>query len=241
MEKVNALEPREPELEAAATAYVEAVTALEPLLKEADDYYSQQDYKDDRMAKGRALHPRLVSAWNAFAKADERLRNDIDEIQDRHARARLVEIEKTEGIKDRYHVEAVMLTAKYVLRSQKASPPDVAAFVKSVDEYAAILKATDDYVAANKGAKIGSSFVRDAKTFLTTAKMLMRRVRDKVPTVRVTGADGVGAAHGWSRARRHASHGLQPARRQLQSRCQVLGRRRAVRQRMPAMRRCDAG
>jgi hypothetical protein len=181
VEKVNALEPREPELEAAATAFVEAVTALEPLLKEADDYYQQQDYKDDRMAKGRALHPRLVAAWNAFAKADERLRDDIDEIQDKQARTRLAEIEKTEGIKDRYHIEAIMLTAKYVMRAQKASPPDIGALTAAVSDYEAIVKATDEYTGANKDAKIGSSFVRDAKTFLTTAKMLMRRVRDKTP------------------------------------------------------------
>src|SRR5437763_9215724 len=61
VEKVVALEPRDAALEAAAAAYAEAVSQLEPLLKEADDYYRQEDYKDDRMAKGRALHPRLVA------------------------------------------------------------------------------------------------------------------------------------------------------------------------------------
>ena len=181
VEKTNALEPREPELETASSAYVTAVVALEPLLKEADDYYSQQDYKDDKMAKGRALHPRLVAAWDAFAKADEKLRKIVDEEQDKQARARLAEIERTEGIKDRYHVEAVMLSAKYVMRAQQASPPDLAAFIKAIEEYEAIVKATEDYAAENKGSKVGSSYVRDAKTFLTTAKMLMRRVRDKVP------------------------------------------------------------
>ena len=39
VEKANALEPRDVALEAAASAYVEAVSKLEPLLKEADDYY----------------------------------------------------------------------------------------------------------------------------------------------------------------------------------------------------------
>ncbi len=68
VEKANALEPRDAELEAAASAYADAVSKLEPLLKEADDYYKQEDYKDDRMAKGRAMHPRLVAAWDAFAE-----------------------------------------------------------------------------------------------------------------------------------------------------------------------------
>src|SRR5262245_19284614 len=118
VEKVNALEPRDAELEAAASAYVEAVSRLEPLLKEADDYYSQQDYKDDRMAKGRALHPRLVAAWDAFASADQKLRSGVEAINDRRAAERLAEIERSEGRKTRYHVEALMIHAKRVVRAQ---------------------------------------------------------------------------------------------------------------------------
>lgn len=181
VEKANALEPREAEFETLASAYVEAVVALEPLLKEADDYYSQEDYKDDRMAKGKALHPRLIAAWNAFATADEKLRADLDVLQDKDAARRLVEIEKTEGIKDRYHIEAVMISAKRLLRASTATPPDLAAITDALSGYEAILKATEDYAGATKGAKIGSSFVNDAKGFLTTSKQLMRRIRDKVP------------------------------------------------------------
>ncbi|MFN3745328.1 MAG: YiiG family protein [Hyphomicrobiaceae bacterium] len=181
VEKANALEPRDAELETAASNYAEAVGLLEGLLKEADDYYTQQNYKDDKMAKGRALHPRLVAAWDAFAQADQRLRAGIDELQDAMAAQRIAEIERTEGIKDRYHVEAVMLSAKRLMRAQTASPPDSKAIAKALEDYEAILKATEAYAEANKDAKIGSSFISTAKSFLTTAKQLMRRVRDKVP------------------------------------------------------------
>ena len=67
VEKANAMEPHDAAIETAATAYADAVSKLEPLLKETDDYYSQENYKDDKMAKGKALHPRLVAAWDAFA------------------------------------------------------------------------------------------------------------------------------------------------------------------------------
>jgi hypothetical protein len=179
-EAAAALEPREPTLDAAASAYVEAVVALEPLLKEADEYYSQENYKDDNMAKGKALHPRLVAAWDAFAKADQKLSADLDVLQDQEAARRLVQIEKTEGIKDRYHIEAVMISAKRLMRANDATPVDLAAIAEGLSNYEAILKATEEYGAANKDAKIGSSFVSEAKTFLTTAKQLMRRLRDKV-------------------------------------------------------------
>ena len=96
VEKANALEPRDAALEAAASAYVEAVSKLEPLLKEADDYYAQENYKDDRMAKGKALHPRLVAAWDAFASADKALAQRRRSHQ-RQARAGAARRDRAEG------------------------------------------------------------------------------------------------------------------------------------------------
>ena len=181
VEKANALEPHEAEFETAASAYVEAVVALEPLLKEADDYYSQEDYKDDRMAKGKALHPRLVAAWDAFASADKTLRGGVEAINDRRAAEKLAEIEQKEGRKTRYHVEALMINAKRVLRAQDAEKLDLAAITQAVNDYESIVKATEQISGADGDIKIGSFFMNNAKSFLTTSKQLMRRVRDKVP------------------------------------------------------------
>ncbi|MGV3633228.1 MAG: YiiG family protein, partial [Pseudorhodoplanes sp.] len=180
VEKANELEPRDAELEAAASAYADAVGKLEPLLKEADDYYQQEDYKDDKMAKGRALHPRLVAAWDAFATADTALRKGVESINDKRAAERLAAIEQSEGKKARYHVEATMIAAKRVLRSMEADKPDVATMTKAVNEYEALVKSTEQ-LAADSDAKIGSFFISNAKSFLTSAKQLMRRIRDKVP------------------------------------------------------------
>lgn len=181
VDKANALEPHDKDLEAAASAYVEAVVALEPLLKEADDYYEQENYKDDKMAKGKALHPRLVAAWTAFTGADQTLRNGIDVLQDKQAGEKLAEIERTEGRKERYHIQSLMMQAKRLMRTQKGDKPDLAKITAALGDYEAIAKATEAYAEANKGSKIGSSFVNDAKSLLVTAKQLMRRVRDKVP------------------------------------------------------------
>jgi len=95
VEKANAMEPHDTAIEAAATAYADAVSKLEPLLKETDDYYSQENYKDDKMAKGKALHPRLVAAWDAFASADQKLRGEVEAINDRRAQEKLAEIKKS--------------------------------------------------------------------------------------------------------------------------------------------------
>jgi hypothetical protein len=180
VEKANALEPRDAALEAAATAYADAVSKLEPLLKEADDYYEQENYKDDKMAKGKALHPRLVAAWGAFAAADKNLRSGVETIQDKQALAKLAEIEKSEGRKSRYYVEAVMINAKRVLRAQGGGKPDLAALTQAVNTYDDTIKAAEQ-ASGGDGKKIGSIFISNAKSFLTTAKQLMRRIRDKVP------------------------------------------------------------
>ena len=170
VEKANALEPRDAALEAAA--YADAVGRLEPLLKEADDYYKQENYKDDRMARGKALHPRLVAAWDQFASADRALRNGVEAVNDRRAAERLAEIEQKEGRKARYHVEALMIHAKRVLRAEEMRNPDLAAITQALNEYESLVGATEQISAADGGAKIGSFFIGDAKTFLVTAKQL---------------------------------------------------------------------
>lgn len=181
VEKANASEPHDADIEAAATAYVAAVSALEPLLKEADDYYEQENYKDDKMAKGKALHPRLVAAWDAFASADQKLRSGVEAVNDRRALARLADIEKSEGRTARYQIEALMIQAKRVLRAENADKPDVAAMTLAVNDYEDVVKAADQLAGSGSGAKIGSIFISNAKSYLVTAKQLMRRIRDKTP------------------------------------------------------------
>jgi hypothetical protein len=181
VEKANAMEPRDSAIEAAATAYVAAVTALEPLLKEADDYYSQENYKDDRMAKGKALHPRLVAAWNAFAMADQKLRAEVESINDRRALEKLAEIEKNEGKKTPYYIQALMIHAKRVLHTQETARPDLATLTQALADYEAAVKGAEQASGAGNGPKIGSFFMSNAKSYLVTGKQLMRRIRDHVP------------------------------------------------------------
>ena len=180
VEKANTLEPRDAALEAAASAYADAVGKLEPLLKEADDYYQQQDYKDDKMAKGRAMHPRLVAAWDAFAAADASLRNGVEAINDRRAAESLAEVEQKEGRKAAYHFHALMINAKRVLRTETSDKPDIAAITQAVAAFEELVKGAEGFSGDGPG-KIGSSLISSAKSFLVTSKQLMRRIRDKVP------------------------------------------------------------
>ena len=181
VEAANALAPHDAALEAAASAYADAVSRLEPLLKDADDYYTQENYKDDRMAKGKALHPKLVAAWDAFGAADKKLRAGVEAINDKRAQERLAGIESKEGRKVRYHVEALMIHAKRVLRAENADKPDIAAVTRALGDYEAAVKAMEEASGKDGDVKVGSIFVSAAKSYLTTAKQLMRRIRDRKP------------------------------------------------------------
>lgn len=181
VEKANAMEPRDAMLEAAAADYADAVSKLEPLLKEADDYYSAQNYKDDGMAKGRALHPRLVAAWDAFAIADQKLRDAVEVVNDRRALEKLAAIEHSEGRKAHYYVEALMIQAKRVLRAQETAAPDLTTITQALNDYEQAIKGAEQASAAGGDAKIGSFFMSNAKSYLVTGKQLMRRTRDRVP------------------------------------------------------------
>ena len=181
VDKANALEPHDADLEAAATAYATAATKLGLLLKEADDYYEQQDYKDDKMAKGKALHPQLVAAWDAFATADKNLRGGVEAINDKRAVEKLAAIEQSEGRKAHYHVQALMIQAKRLLRAEDMAKPDLAAINKALADYETIVKESEQFAAGGADGKIGSFFMNNAKSFLVTAKALMRRLRDHVP------------------------------------------------------------
>jgi hypothetical protein len=180
--KANAIEPHDAALEAAASAYADAAGALEGLLKEADDYYTQENYKDDKMAKGKALHPRLVAAWDTFESADRALRGEVEAINDRRALEKLAAIEASEGKKARYHVEALMINAKRVLRTVDTAQPDPGAMAQAIAGYEEIIKGAEGFTGSGLARdKIGSFFISNAKSFLVTAKQLMRRLRDHVP------------------------------------------------------------
>jgi hypothetical protein len=170
VEKANALKPRDATLESAASAYADAVGKLEPLLKEADDYYEQENYKDDKMAKGKALHPRLVAAWDAFAGADKTLRTGVEAIKDKRAAEQLAAIEAKEGRKVHYHIEALMIRAKRLLRAEDADKPDIAAITQALTEYETTVKAAEDASGKDGDAKLGSFFMNNAKSYLTSAK-----------------------------------------------------------------------
>lgn len=183
VKKHNDMSPKIPDLEQAGTAYAAAVTALVPLLKEADGYYDQKDYKDDKMAKGKQMHPKLVAAFDAYIKANKALYAALEVQQNKLDVASLAVVEKREGKKMLWHVKYTVMLAKRLLnKNGYPKKIDVEGYKKVLDEYAAAVKAmtsyADDHKADKKVSK-SSSYRNQTKNFLKATKELFRRARDK--------------------------------------------------------------
>ncbi|WP_394824105.1 YiiG family protein [Pendulispora albinea] len=188
IEKAKTMKPSIPELEAAGTAYAAAVTSGFPVLKDANDYYDQKNYKDDKMAKGRALHPQLVSAFEGFDKADKALRAQVDTLNRQVKERTLAKLEKTEGKKLAYWRSYTMLVAEDVVKLGDSHPLDKVDLPKltaKIDEYEKAVNELNNYIGAHKDEAdkfmMITALASEAKSFLVAAKELMRRVRDKVP------------------------------------------------------------
>lgn len=180
MAKAKAAKPSLPELEQAGDAYGAALTALVPVVSDAYTYYDQSNYKDDKMAKGMALHPKLVAAFEAFDKADDLLHPAVDTLNRQVKERELAAIEKAEGKKIPYWRGEVMLLAQDVVKlgdahkleslsaaapsspkaKAKAAPPhesqkyvpqlDLAAFTGKLDEFEKAMNELQAYMDAHK-------------------------------------------------------------------------------------------
>jgi hypothetical protein len=174
--------PKNAPLEEASAGYVKSVQALEPLLKEADDYYEQENYKDDKFAKGKDMHGKLLAAWDDFRAADAKLREVVQGIGDERQTAELARVEKEEGRSARFHMMNTFLSAKALVRAETAvdmDKMDLAKVTVLLSSYETAFKDLEAFAAGQQGGKIDSFYINSAKDVLVSAKGLMRRVRDK--------------------------------------------------------------
>ncbi|WP_027015562.1 YiiG family protein [Comamonas composti] len=190
--------PAMPALDAAAKAYSETLTAWGHALQEADTYYSRENYKDDAMAQGKAMHGDLVRHYEAFDAASGQYSQAIEDANDQRQLALLAEIEKNEGRKFSYWHMSTMLSAKQLVNLLEHDDFDVAMATER-------LKAYED----NADALIALTKQDDADTprmwsldspledFRTAAKQRLRRVRDKTPYSNGERALLAGASSGW--------------------------------------------
>ncbi|MCL2714718.1 MAG: YiiG family protein [Alphaproteobacteria bacterium] len=181
VDMVHDIEPHHPELEAVAAAYIGAVTRLYPVITEAERYYHQSTYKDDHMARGRALHPLLVAGFDEFSAADRKLRQLIDAANDARAQQNLTAIESTEGRSLRYHSVALLIHASELADTMRG-PRDIARISAALARYEGSVTTLEGLLRGNDNDHtIALTLVAGSRPFLRAAKVFLRRVRDRIP------------------------------------------------------------
>jgi uncharacterized protein DUF3829 len=189
--EAKGMQPSLPELEKAGEDFAAAMSELAPLVKEAHTYYDQANYKDDKMAKGKELHPKLASAFDKVNKADEVMRVEFDKHKDAHQQRQLDRLKK-EGHELGFRHLTFMIQAKKLVRlcsvPLKENGPNIQAnldmpkFQPQMDAAAAAYKELDDYAGSHKAetdkVMMFGSFLSAANDFLKEAKEMMRITRD---------------------------------------------------------------
>jgi len=169
-------------LQSVSNTSVAIVSELYPTIKEAERYYGQDDYKDDHMARGKALHPLLVTGFDKFAVTDQKLRQLVDAANKTRSQQHLAAIEAREGRTLRFYSVALIVQAKE-RADTITGPRDIARisaaltqFEKPINTIRELRRNSED-----DDRSITATLSSNSGAFLRSAKVFMRRVRDKVP------------------------------------------------------------
>jgi hypothetical protein len=184
--KANAMSPKDAELEQAATRYAAALQAIRPLVDEARVYYENRGYKADQFGKARALHQKLVQAFREFDTAHAAISGLINQRQDQEDQRSLAALEKEQGRKFAYLVQATMVHAKAVNRQvQKPwKQLQLAEFSSAFTTYEALVKELVAYGQAHADEVRVSNretYIQEQEAMLRYSRDFMHRLEDKKP------------------------------------------------------------
>ncbi len=76
-----AIAPPDAALAEAGRGYVLALRSMTSALHDAYPYYRDHDWRDDGMARGRAMHPLLLQRYDTFARAHDALADYVERAQ----------------------------------------------------------------------------------------------------------------------------------------------------------------
>ncbi|HLJ62657.1 MAG TPA: DUF3829 domain-containing protein [Stellaceae bacterium] len=140
--------PRIGDLDQAVKHYATAIRAFIPLAPEVDNYYKQEDYKDDKWAKGKALDEKLAPLMAQIEIASGGIRKAVlretNAIRDRE----LTQVEAKSGKGFEWHTLHYMIEARKTQEAfaavMESDKPSAAEFGKAIEP---LQKAYDDAVA----------------------------------------------------------------------------------------------
>lgn len=104
--------PSMPDADRAATEYASVLEALIPLMKEADHYYDQQNFSDDKLEEGLALNNKLQPLLARLYEISNQVRDAVGEQKEKQLDLWMTEIEKTDGKTFPWYVQDILRKAR---------------------------------------------------------------------------------------------------------------------------------
>ena len=185
LDQAKTKQPPLADIEAAAAAYKTALENVKAEVKAAHGYYSQQDYKDDKFAKAKEMHPKLMASYDAFKAANEPFETKVVALNEEVGKRQLEKISKDPDRALEFRQRTVVNAAKVLVKSAEVktlAELDAATYDANLEAYSKTVSELDDYATKNaaEASKVTlfSSFVSDSKDLLKAAKELSRRKRD---------------------------------------------------------------
>jgi hypothetical protein len=185
LDRAKTMAPSLPDVESAAGEYRKALEELDPIVKQANKYYDQDDYKDDKMAKGKALHPQLMNAFAKFEQVNKGFEDRVTTLNDEVMARQLTRLEKDPGRRLQYLSQRGLNEAKAVIRLidiAELKELDQQKFDVALQTYDRTLSELEQYAESHKAeadkVMMFSSYLSSCKAFLKSTKDLMRRKRD---------------------------------------------------------------
>jgi hypothetical protein len=176
--------PSAPAIEQAATAWVDAFTALNVLVAEANTYYELENYKDDRMKHGKAMHAPLLEAFARFNAANDALYNQVVVEQDALAERSLQRLADDPAHRAEYLDATMNDRAKRVVRLTRTVGTESFnrdGYATAVSDYEKAYLDVETYGKQHASAAQGAFdaiIMMSAMDLLKAAKAVMRRERD---------------------------------------------------------------
>ncbi len=158
------MEPKIAALDGLVVTYADAAEGIVDIANEAHAYYQRRDYMSDKLAGGKALHPKLMAAFEPFLAARSALSETISKTRATLDEQWIAVIEKRDGRTRDWHRERILLLARKVNEGLPRSGGDVAAFDAALASFGDAVKELD--AAASRGQVQGGELASRARSYL---------------------------------------------------------------------------
>jgi hypothetical protein len=160
LEMAAKMPPSDTTLDRVAVSYAETLQAMIPHMNALDDYYSQKNFLDDKMARGKQIDAQFRPLLDKLGALSAEMRAAVEDNTNKLRANELVALEKQSGKDFSWHTLNILIEARKSLKAVQMAAS------KGKLSAADILPVEEKYQAAYEAANTYASAHPDTKTKL---------------------------------------------------------------------------